>query len=411
MCGMFDILAPLDHLGGSEAKEEEVVRPDLLQDLDVGAVERADGRRAVQHEFHVAGARGLFARGRNLLAEVRRRDQLFRHRDVVVGGIDHLQLVADQRIVVNNARHVIDKVNDFFGDPIARRRLAAEHLDARHPVRRRVFADSVPLCDGLQDVQQLALVFVDAFDLHVEQRVRVNRDATFLGDPARDCHLVGALGGGEGLGKGLVLDMRLQIAQAVQIADPCLADGVGNQLGQRTVRQMQPAARGYTVGFIDDPPRMQLGQFGEQRACHQIRVQRRDAVDLVRHNEGQLAHVDFLKLHDADVMRPRGVCCLVPRVDAFNDLHVARQDVAEKEGGPPLQRLGQKGVVGVAQHRLRDPQGVVKARAVFVHQKAHQLWPGNRRVGVVHLDRNFVGQAVDVVMFGKIAAQDVLQGR
>ena len=42
-----------------QAEEEEVLVARLLADLDVGAVERADRHRAVQHELHVAGAGGL----------------------------------------------------------------------------------------------------------------------------------------------------------------------------------------------------------------------------------------------------------------------------------------------------------------------------------------------------------------
>jgi len=35
----------------------------MLPDLDIGAVQRADGQRAVHGEFHVAGAGGFFAGG------------------------------------------------------------------------------------------------------------------------------------------------------------------------------------------------------------------------------------------------------------------------------------------------------------------------------------------------------------
>ncbi len=45
---MLDILAPLHHLVRRHPEEEEVLRPDLLADFDVGAVERADGQRTVQ---------------------------------------------------------------------------------------------------------------------------------------------------------------------------------------------------------------------------------------------------------------------------------------------------------------------------------------------------------------------------
>ncbi len=63
-----------------------------------------------------------------------------------------------------------------LGVPVARRRLAREHLDARHPVAFRVRLDRLIVRHRLDDVEQLALVFVDALDLHVEQRVRRHRE-------------------------------------------------------------------------------------------------------------------------------------------------------------------------------------------------------------------------------------------
>ena len=47
---------------------------DALADLDIGAVQRADGQRAVQRELHVAGAGRLHAGGRDLLGQVGGRD-------------------------------------------------------------------------------------------------------------------------------------------------------------------------------------------------------------------------------------------------------------------------------------------------------------------------------------------------
>ncbi len=44
--------------------------PDCVANLDVGAVEGADGHSAIHRELHVAGAGGLFAGGGDLLAEI-----------------------------------------------------------------------------------------------------------------------------------------------------------------------------------------------------------------------------------------------------------------------------------------------------------------------------------------------------
>ena len=88
---------------------------DELADLDVGAVQGADGERAVQRELHVAGARRLHARGRDLLRQVGRGDDPLGQADVVVGQEDDLEAVADDRVVVDHAGDVVDQLDDQLG--------------------------------------------------------------------------------------------------------------------------------------------------------------------------------------------------------------------------------------------------------------------------------------------------------
>ena len=68
--------------------------PDVLADLDIGAVQRADGDGPVERELHVAGAGGFHAGGRNLLGQVGRRHDRFGKRGAVIGREHHLQPVA-----------------------------------------------------------------------------------------------------------------------------------------------------------------------------------------------------------------------------------------------------------------------------------------------------------------------------
>ena len=82
---------------GGQAEDEDVVGADPVANLDVGAVERADGQRAVERKLHVAGAGGLHAGGRDLLRQVGRRDDRPREADVVVRQERDLEPVADRR--------------------------------------------------------------------------------------------------------------------------------------------------------------------------------------------------------------------------------------------------------------------------------------------------------------------------
>ena len=162
----------------------------MVADFDIGAVERADGQRAVQRELHVAGAGGFHAGGRNLLGEVGGGNDHLGEADIVVGEEDDLQPPADRGIVVDDLGDVVDQLDDQLGVAIARRRLAGEDLDPRHPVALRLVLDRLVERDRLEDVEQLPLVFVDALDLHVEQRRRIDLDAEALADQPRQRDLV-----------------------------------------------------------------------------------------------------------------------------------------------------------------------------------------------------------------------------
>ena len=58
------------HLLDGHAEDEDVLLADLLADLDVGPVERADRQGPVERELHVTGSGGLLAGGRDLLGEI-----------------------------------------------------------------------------------------------------------------------------------------------------------------------------------------------------------------------------------------------------------------------------------------------------------------------------------------------------
>ena len=107
----------------------------------IGAVERADGQRAVQRELHVAGAGSFHARGRDLFGQVGGGNDHFGEADIVVGEEGDLQPSGDGRIVVDDFGDVVDELDDQLGVAIARRRLAGEDLHARHPVALRLVLD------------------------------------------------------------------------------------------------------------------------------------------------------------------------------------------------------------------------------------------------------------------------------
>ena len=126
--------AALHDLVRPHAEDEDVFVADMIANLDIGAVERADGQRAVERQLHVAGARGLHAGRRDLFGEVAGRHDLFGGADIVVRNEHDLQQTADRTVVVDDPCDVVDELDDQLGLPIARGGLAGEDLDPRRPV-------------------------------------------------------------------------------------------------------------------------------------------------------------------------------------------------------------------------------------------------------------------------------------
>ena len=165
------------HLGRGQAEQEEVLGADGVADLDVGAVERADRERAVQRELHVAGARRLLAGRRDLQRDVGGRDDRLRQRHAVVRHEDHREPPAHRRVGVDDRGDVVDQPDVQLGHDVAGRGLAREDVRARRVVGAGVALERQVVRDDLQAGEQLALVLVDALDLHDEHRVGRQLDA------------------------------------------------------------------------------------------------------------------------------------------------------------------------------------------------------------------------------------------
>ena len=88
------------------------------------------------HELHVAGARGLGAGGRDLLREVRGGEDLLGERDAVVLEKDELQTSGNGRVVVHQATHRSDHLDDQLGHVVAWSRLCEPSANAFHTCRK-----------------------------------------------------------------------------------------------------------------------------------------------------------------------------------------------------------------------------------------------------------------------------------
>ena len=97
--------------------------------------------------------------------------------DAVIRDIDDFNQVADAFVVVDGFRYVVNQADDFFRHVVGGCGFTGKDEDRGCQSKSGFSRILVVAVDDVHHVQRLALVFVDAFDLDVKQRVRVNLDA------------------------------------------------------------------------------------------------------------------------------------------------------------------------------------------------------------------------------------------
>ena len=104
-----------------------------------------------------------------LLGEVGRGNHDLRERDSVVWKEDHLEPLANARIVIDALRDIVDELDDQLGHAIGGGRLACDDDGPRQPVCRGVGDDAIIPRDDMEHVEELAFVLVNALDLDIEE--------------------------------------------------------------------------------------------------------------------------------------------------------------------------------------------------------------------------------------------------
>ena len=149
---------------------------------------------------------------------------------------------------------------------------------------------------------------MDAFDLNVEQRVRVDLYADALEDRRGESFLVFALRRREAVLKFDVVGEFLEFDQSFRLVKNASADRLRQKPGQRRIGLEQPAAEGDAIGLIDDAVGIETMEIMEHRLFHKLAVQRRDAIDLVRAKKRQMAHAHVTTVTLVDERDGRKSC-------------------------------------------------------------------------------------------------------
>ena len=181
-----------------------------------------------------------------------------------------------------------------FASAVGGRRLAGEEERPRRHFEVRVLAQPVVEHDDVQRVQQLPLVLVNALDLAVEDRVRIDADAGRLPSASPRNATWPRAWLAERVAEAARRRRAASASQLVKIGDPAVADRLGDCSRASAGLASSSQRRGVT------PLVLLLKRSGNISARSRTvvvrsssRMDRRDAVRAVRADDGEVGHADL----------------------------------------------------------------------------------------------------------------------
>jgi len=358
------------------AKDEDVALADLLADFDVCTIESADDETTVHDKLHVACSRSLCSCCADVLREIRCRDDFFSKRDAVVGDEDDLEQVADDRISIDDIGNSVDETDDELCSLISSSSLTGKDADLGDDslaLFRRHLADGEIAVDNAEDVEELALVFVDTLNLDIKEGLRVDLDLALkdLVYTIAEDALVAELCVVEGLEEVVRDDALGERLEKVQVADPFVGlESSGEDCAEGRIALEEPAAWCNTVCDVDELVGPELSELVEGRVAEDLGVDGSNTVNLVAADNGEIGHADALgeslfdDRHAGDLLVVEATTSVLVdlsashveegEVDVVDDLEVAGKEVFEHSDRPGLEGLREDGVVSVGECAAAD---------------------------------------------------------
>ena len=277
-------------LGGGHAKDNYILVADCVVNLNIRAVERAEGYRAVHHQLHVARAARLGSGEGNLLADVGGGHHIFSHGDVVVLHVDDLEPALDIGIVVDKIREGADETDYLLRHEVAARRFCAEDIGVGREIARGIRLYREIFREDVERVEMLALILVQALDLNVKDGVRVELDAGLRLDALCEVRFVGGLYLLYLREHGGVIFIFCKLREALGVIYELAADKVAEHRGQARVCLAEPAAVGDAVCDIAELVGREGIEVVEHAVLEYLAVESGDAVDAVAAGDAEVRH-------------------------------------------------------------------------------------------------------------------------
>ena len=277
-------------LGGGHAEDNYILIADCVVNLNIRAVERAEGYRAVHHQLHVARAARLGSGEGYLLADIGGGHHIFSHGDVVVLHIDDLEPALDIGVVVDKIRKGADEADYLLRHEVAARRFCAEDIGVGREIARGIRLYREIFREDIERIEVLALILVQTLDLDIKYGVRVELDAGLCLDALCEVRFVRGLYLLYLREHGGVIFIFCELREVLGIIYELAADEVAEHRGQARVRLAEPAAVGDAVCDIAELVGREGIEIMEHAVLEYLAVESGDAVDAVAAGDAEVRH-------------------------------------------------------------------------------------------------------------------------
>ena len=260
-------------------EDVRVLLPHGLENLNVRTIQGSQGQRTVHHELHVGRARGFLSGHRDLLGNIRSRNDVLCGRDIVVVNKNDLDAAIDVRIVIDQVSNGVNQLDNRLRANVAGGSLRTENEYALGNIQSRVVLDAEVQIQDVERVKQLTLVLVQTLDLNIEDRIGINLDTLASLHPGGKINLVRMLDLRQARVQVRISSIS-KLRKLVKIGHPAIRSGdLVKESRQARVALLEPTTRSYAIGLVIKalgPNRVPLFQ---RLALDDFSVQRGHAVD------------------------------------------------------------------------------------------------------------------------------------
>ncbi len=361
--------------------------------LYIGAVLSSEGDGSVQHELHIACAGSLLGSKRDLLRDIRSRDDFLRLGNVVILNHDNLEVRTYLRILCRQLLQTENQVYDILCDGVGRSCLGAEdHCD--RPLREIALLDLKIFIDRVQRIHLLTLILMQTLYLYIKDRVHIQNEVLCLIQILSRLFLVVMTDSADLIEHLLIIIIFHQFLQLHCI----LAESGSNQrldIGRELrVGGDEPAAERNTVCLVVKFLRIKLIEILQLGFLEYLRVKRSDTVD-------RMPVMDIHRCHMNQIVLVDDVGCLILHLRPYslvqlpNDRKKMRYCFLQIIDRPFFESFREDCVIGIGTGLCDNLNCLIHGQTAR-GQKTDQLRNYHGRMGVVNLHSDILIQLMNV---------------